>query len=80
MSGFDLMTLQDKIKPVNRDKKRLQSQNNRNSSSIVRKKAQIEKLLGEISMLEEEIVINEGQIEEKHFRLKPPKRSLHPTD
>lgn len=65
MRGKDLPALEKKIKDLNGDRRKLTNKNQRNSSAIVRKKAQIEKLLGEIAMLETEIDANEIVINEK---------------
>lgn len=65
MSGYDLQALNDKIDRIEKEQSRLDRQKRNDAQSIVRKRAQIEKLLGEISMLETRIETNEQTIERK---------------
>ena len=65
MEGHNLQALNDKIDRIEKEKSKLDRQSRNDAQSIVRKKAQIEKLLGEISMLESRIATNEETIDRK---------------
>jgi len=65
MEGYNLQALNDKIDRIEKEKSKLDRQSRNDAQSIVRKKAQIEKLLGEISMLESRIATNEETIDRK---------------
>ncbi len=64
MNGYDLSALQDKIKRLTNEKRKLESTNKRDASAIIKKKAMIERLYAEIEQLENEIATNEVSIEE----------------
>lgn len=65
MSGYDLDALNEKINRIEHEKNKLDRQSRNDAQAIVRKKAQIEKLLGEISMLESRIVTNGESMDRK---------------
>lgn len=69
IAGHDLDALESRIKYLTRDQKSLERNNKRDANSIIRKKAQIEKLLGEITMLEERILTHEQTIIEKEEQI-----------
>lgn len=70
MNGYDLSALQDKIKRLTIEKRKLESSNKRDANSIIKKKALIEKLYAEIEQMENSIASNELAIEETQDNIK----------
>ncbi|MFM1931463.1 MAG: hypothetical protein RL226_766 [Bacteroidota bacterium] len=65
MAGWDLDALEEKIARLSRERSKLDRQAKNDAQAIIRKKAQIEKLLAEIAMLEQRIDSNEQVIDQK---------------
>lgn len=65
MDGLDYEALQEKIDRLEKERSKQQRKNNHAANAIVRKKAQIEKLLAEIDVLESQIDSGEDVIDEK---------------
>lgn len=63
MAGFDLKALEDKAKRLGKEARKLDRENHHDAQTIARKKAHIEKLLSEISVLESDIAENAAGID-----------------
>ncbi|MFT4661265.1 MAG: chromosome segregation ATPase [Patiriisocius sp.] len=59
MEGFNLSALEDKVKMIEGDKRKLSSTTDRNTKGIAKKRGQIETLYAEIGAMEDEINKND---------------------
>ncbi|WP_306643872.1 hypothetical protein [Sanyastnella coralliicola] len=76
IAGHDLEALEDKIKRVEKEQHQLERRNKRDANAIIKKKAQIEKLLGEIDMLEQRIIDGEQGIEHKEVEIEATQEEI----